>query len=52
MKKVFVEVLNLKTNAVFKKYFTTEFERDKFVRRSKFFKNIKVFVPKEWELVR
>lgn len=42
MKKVFVEILDLRTMKTFKKYFDTEFERDKYIRKSKHFKNLKV----------
>jgi hypothetical protein len=42
MKKVFVEILDLRTIKTFKKYFDTEFERDKYIRKSKYFKNLKV----------
>lgn len=42
MKKVFVEVLNLKTGEKFKKYFDTEFERDKYIRKARYFKKLRV----------
>lgn len=40
--KIWVVLLNMKTGKEFKKYFDTEFERDKFVRRSRYFTNIRV----------
>lgn len=42
MKSIYVILMNLKTNKSFKKYFDTEFERDKFIRKSKYFKNIMI----------
>lgn len=42
MKKIKITMINLKTRVLFDKYFDTEFERDKFLRRSRFFKNVKV----------
>ena len=40
MKEIFVEILDLKTMKTFKKYFETEYERDKFIRKSRYFKNL------------
>ena len=37
-----VTLINLKTKTLFDKHFETEFERDKFIKRSKYFKNIKI----------
>lgn len=45
--KIFVEIIDLKTMKTFKKYFETEFERDKYIRKSKHFKNIKVLRNKD-----
>lgn len=41
--KIYLIMLNLKTMKTYKKYFETEFERDKYIRRTRFFKNIKVY---------
>ena len=41
--KIYLIMLNLKTMKTFKKYFETEYERDKYIRRTRFFKNIKVY---------
>ena len=49
MKGIYITIVNLKTNKTFKKYFDTEFERDKYVRRSKYFKNIMVLSGREVE---
>lgn len=38
--KVKITLMDLKTNNVFDKYFDTEFERDKFIRKLKYSKNI------------
>lgn len=35
-----IELLNIKTNQIFIKEFQTEFERDKFIRKLKYAKNI------------
>lgn len=35
-------MINLSTFNTFKKYFKTEFERDKYIRRSIYFRKIKV----------
>lgn len=42
MKSIYVILMNLNTNKTFKKYFDTEFEKDKFIRKSKYFKNIMI----------
>ena len=41
-KKIYLELLNLKTGKTFKKYFTTEFDKDKFKRKLKFSNKLKV----------
>ena len=46
-RNIFVEVLDLKTMKTFKKYFETEFERDKYIRKSRYFKNVKVLRKKD-----
>ncbi len=45
--KIFVEIIDLKTMKIFKKYFKSEFERDKYIRKSRYFKNIKVLRRKD-----
>lgn len=35
-----IELLNIKTNQIFIKKFQTEFERDKFIRKLRYAKNI------------
>ena len=45
--KIFVEIIDLKTMKIFKKYFKSEFERDKYIRKSRYFKNIKVLRSKD-----
>lgn len=40
--KIYLEILNLKTGKTFKKYFNTEFEKDKFKRKLKFSSKLKV----------
>lgn len=48
--KIYLVMLNLKTMKTFKKYFETEFERELYIRKSRFFKNIKVFdIGEEYE---
>lgn len=48
--KFYCLIINLKTFITFKKYFDTEFERDKFKRRSRYFTHIKVLeVGEEYE---
>lgn len=44
MKKsnIYLELVDLTTLKVFKKYFETEFERDKFARKLKYSKKLKV----------
>lgn len=39
---IYLELIDLKTMKIFKKYFKTEYERDKFVRKLKYSKKIKV----------
>ena len=41
--KIYLIMLNLKTMKTFKKYFETEYERDLYIRKSRYFKNIKVY---------
>lgn len=40
--KIYLVLLDLKTMKTFKKYFKTEFLRDKFIRKLKFSKRLKV----------
>ena len=40
--KIYLKLLDLKTMKTFKKYFKTEFERDKFIRKLRFSNKIKV----------
>ena len=40
--EIYLELLDLKTMKTFKKYFKTEFERDKFIRKLKYSKRLKV----------
>jgi hypothetical protein len=50
--KLYLILISLKTSKTFKKYFDTEFERDKFIRRSRFFTNLKVYdIGEEYEQV-
>ena len=42
MNKPYLEIVNLETLKVFKKYFDTEFERDKFARKLKYSKKLQV----------
>lgn len=39
---IYLELIDLKTLKIFKKYFQCEFERDKFARKLKYSKKIKV----------
>ena len=41
-RKIYLELRNMKTGKTFKKYFKTEFEKDKFKRKLKYSNNIKV----------
>lgn len=41
--KCYLILLNLKTMKTFKKYFECEYDRELYIRKSRFFKNIKVF---------
>ena len=41
-RKIYLEVLNLKTGKTFKKYFNTEFDKDKFKRKLRFSNKLKV----------
>lgn len=40
--KIYLKLLDLKTMKTFYKYFETEFERDKFIRKLRFSNRIKV----------
>lgn len=40
--KIYLELIDLKTMKTFKKYFDTEFERDKFIRKLRYSNKIKV----------
>ena len=40
--KILLKLLDLRTNKVFYKEFDTEFERDKFARKLRYSKNLKV----------
>lgn len=48
---IYIEVYDIKTGKIFKKYFETEFERDKYIRKSKYFTNLIITKPKEEELL-
>ena len=50
-KKVRINLLDIKTGKTFYKEFETEFERDKFIRKLKFSKKIKVIetYKDDWE---
>ena len=48
--KFYLIMLNLKTMKTFKKYFETEYKRELYIRKSRFFTNIKVFdIGEEYE---
>ena len=40
--EIYLKLLDLKTMKTFKKYFKTEFERDKFIRKLRYSKRLKV----------
>lgn len=40
MKKIVLKIYSKKNDKIFFKEFQTEFERDKYLRRSKYFKNL------------
>ena len=40
--EIYLKLLDLKTMKTFKKYFDTEFKRDKFIRKLKYSNRIKV----------
>lgn len=42
MNKLYLELYVIDTKKIFKKYFDTEFERDKFTRKLRYSKNLKV----------
>lgn len=46
-----LKLIDLKTLKTFYKYFETEFERDKYLRRLKYFKNIRLVnsYKNDWE---
>ncbi len=48
---IYVTIYDITTGKTFKKYFDTEFERDKYVRKSKYFKKLIVKVPDDVELL-
>lgn len=50
--KISIQILDLRTNKVFTKEFKTEFERDKYIRRSKHFKDLKVLTRVDEGLLR
>lgn len=39
---IYLELIDLKTMKIFKKYFKTEYERDKFARKLRFSKKIRI----------
>ena len=41
--RFYLIMLNLKTEKTYKKYFTCEYDREVYIRRARFFKNIKVY---------
>ena len=41
-RKIYLEIYNFKTGKTFKKYFHTEFDKDKFKRKLKYSQNLKV----------
>lgn len=49
---IYVIVYDIKTGKTFKKYFKTEFERDKYIRKSKYFTNLIVKMPNDVELLK
>lgn len=48
MNKIYLVLYDLKTEKIFKKYFDTEFERDKFKRKLKYSKRIKVVLTNDY----
>ena len=40
--EIYLKLLDLKTMKTFKKYFKTEFERDKFIRKLRYSKRLKL----------
>lgn len=42
MTRPYLEIYNIETKKIFKKYFDTEFERDKFARKLRYSKKLKV----------
>lgn len=46
---IYLELIDLKTMKVFKKKFDTEWERDKFARKLKYSKRIKVVGKSLWK---
>lgn len=50
---IYVEIYDIKTGkTLFKKYFKTEFERDKYIRKSKYFTNLIIKMPNDVELLK
>lgn len=45
---IYLELIDLKTLKVFTKKFDTEFEREKFIRKVRYSKKIKVIGGQEW----
>lgn len=45
--KIYLELLDLKTLKIFKKYFDTEFDRQKFMNKLKYSNRLKVINRKE-----
>lgn len=45
--KIYLELLDLKTLKTFKKYFDTEFDRQKFINKLKYSNRLKVINRKE-----
>lgn len=51
--KIYLDLMNLETGKTFRKYFETEFERDKFKRKLKYSKKIIVIgIDESWEQCR
>lgn len=48
MNKIYLLLYDLETGKTFKKYFDTEFERDKFRRKLKYSKRIKVVLTNDY----
>lgn len=50
-RKIYLELRNMKNGKTFKKYFNTEFEKDKFKRKLKFSNNLKVISDPMAEMI-